>query len=144
MQDLLLEWDIMIRETGKEHEFQPYRQNSTLFNITGHDSLPDFSGEIKYTSHFELEDSGKLLLDLGEVGSTAKLTINGMDLGQRISAPYSWDISNAVKSGTNTITVTVANTLVHRCKDRFSIYMPIPASGLIGPLSLKKERNSLQ
>lgn len=143
-QDLSLKWDIMIREAGKEHEFHSYKQNSELFNITGHDSLPDFSGEIKYTSRFELDDSGKFSLDLGEVGLTAKLTINGLDLGQRISAPYSWDISNAAKPGTNIITVTVANTLVHRCKDRFSVYMPIPASGLIGPLSLKKEVDLLQ
>ena len=77
-------------------------------------------------------------IDLGNVGGTAKLSVNGMNLGMRISPPYRWNISEAVRQGENRIEVEVANTLAHRIHDRFSEYMQIAPSGVTGPVKLWK------
>lgn len=74
------------------------------------------------------------MLDLGEVGEIARVILNGKDLGWRISAPYRWEISEALKQGENELEVVVANTLANRMQDDLSKFMPIPASGLIGPV----------
>ncbi|MDD4414988.1 MAG: hypothetical protein PHR14_10705 [Oscillospiraceae bacterium] len=132
-QDFL--WNIFTKEAGRDTEYQAYKQNAELENITGANALPDFSGYIKYQSEFEC-DCKNCTIDLGAVGQTAQLYLNGSDCGIRVSAPYKWDISGAVKPGTNKIEVIVANTLVNRQKDYFSRFMPIPPSGLFGPVTI--------
>ena len=77
------------------------------------------------------------MLDLGKVGHTARLSVNGHNLGVRIGEPYAWDISSVVRAGKNTIEITAANTLVNRIHDRFSIYLQLLPSGIIGPVTLK-------
>lgn len=134
---LNIKWEVALRQTGLEKDFTPYRKDTELFNITGKNGLPDFSGEIRYTSEFNLEQSGKYVVDLGKVGHTARLKINGQDLGIRIGEPYSWDISSAVRAGKNSIEIVAANTLVNRIHDRFSIYLQLLPSGVIGPVTLK-------
>ena len=115
----------------------PYRSSSELFNITGKNGLPNFSGEMRYTATFTMEKAGNYMLDLGKVGHTARLSVNGQDLGIRISEPYAWDISAAVQAGENTLEITAANTLVNRIHDRFSIYLQLLPSGVTGPVTLK-------
>ena len=79
------------------------------------------------------------MLDLGRVGMTAKLFVNGQDLGQRICTPYCWDISQSLVQGENHLEVVVANSLANRIQDSFSQYMSIPASGIQGPVLLKSQ-----
>lgn len=134
---LALKWDIALRQSGIEAEFVPYRSSSELLNITGKNGLPNFSGEMRYTAEFTLEKPGRYMLDLGKVGHTARLSVNGQDLGIRIGEPYAWDISSVVRAGKNTIEITAANTLVNRIHDRFSIYLQLLPSGIIGPVTLK-------
>ena len=62
--------------------------------------------------------------------------VNGTYAGIRIAAPYVFPISHLVRTGENTITVEVANTLVGKIRDRFSRAMPIAPSGLLGPVKL--------
>lgn len=135
--DLL--WDISIRESGMEKMFRPFRMQSPLCNVTGKDGIPTFSGEIRYRATVELESLGKTILDLGRVGMTAQLSVNGKNLGQRICAPYCWDISQSLVPGKNYLEVVVANSLANRIQDSFSQYMAIPASGIQGPILLKTE-----
>lgn len=134
---LALKWDIALRQSGIEAEFVPYRSSSELLNITGKNGLPNFSGEMRYTAEFTLEKPGRYMLDLGKVGHTARLSVNGHNLGVRIGEPYAWDISSVVRAGKNTIEITAANTLVNRIHDRFSIYLQLLPSGIIGPVTLK-------
>ena len=137
---LPLPWDISRKEMGKDEEFIPYRTESNLFNITGPDGDPSFSGLIRYKVKFPLKEKKPLLLDLGEVGQTAQVFLNGQDLGIRICKPYCWNIGKEVKKGSNTLEIIVANTLVQRIPDPFSCYMQIPPSGLLGPVTLSSQR----
>ena len=92
---------------------------------------------MRYTFTFEAKEAGGAILDLGQVGEVAELTLNGEAMGIRICRPYAFEISSAIKAGINEATVTVSNTLVWQNRDRFSTFMQIPPSGLLGEITLK-------
>lgn len=105
-------------------------------NLNQSDALPRFSGTIRYECAFEAAQSERMALDLGEVGETAEVTLNGQRVGVKIVPPYTFDISEFVRDGRNELTIDVTNTLVYRMHDRLSVYHAIAASGLIGPVRL--------
>ena len=106
---------------------------AALYNVTGPDGDDGFSGWMRYETSFEARP-GAAALDLGLVGECARAWLNGVDLGERIHAPYVFDITAAVKEGANDLTVVVTNSLVHQQPDRFSRFVQIPPSGLLGPV----------
>ena len=110
-----------------------------LYNVTGPEGDDTFSGWMRYETRFEAKN-GAAALDLGLVGECAHAWLNGVDLGERIHAPYVFDISSAVREGTNELTVEVTNSLVHQQPDPFSLYMPISPSGLLGPVEILYRR----
>lgn len=110
-----------------------------LENITEPGKYPDFSGKMRYRASFTLETlPGKCRLALGNVGQVCRAAVNGTDLGCRICQPYAFELDGVLRPGVNTLEVEAANTLVHRMKDYFSLYMPIPPSGLLGPVTLQR------
>lgn len=117
--------------------FYPYKTTDKLFNLTAPTEKPSFSGLARYTFTLNLDEvPAHAVLDLGRVGQTAKLMVNGTEAGIRITAPYSCPISYLLQKGENTITIEVANTLVGKVRDPFSHCMPIAPSGLLGPVKL--------
>ena len=79
-------------------------------------------------------------LDLGRVGQTARLWVNGHDAGIRITAPYAFPVGHLLTEGENTVTVEVANTLVGKVRDGFSYHMTLTPSGLLGPVRLMQDQ----
>ena len=85
-------------------------------------AIQHFSGTGVYTTNFELaadQVSGvgtekRLVLDLGDVGVMAKVTVNGEELGILWQSPFDVDITDAVVPGPNTLKVEVANLWVNR------------------------------
>lgn len=122
----------------REHEFQKYKCTDRLINVTGPDELPAFSGNIKYDGVFQVKDEGNYQLDLGYVGETADLYINGVHIGHRIIPPYCFDITDAVHIGSNYFTVIVSNHNGYERRDVFSKFLLFEPSGLLGPVILKK------
>ncbi|MBQ7446138.1 MAG: glycosyl transferase family 2 [Clostridia bacterium] len=107
-----------------------------LQDVTASDDLIEFSGRYRYTGKFVSDETGGATgIDLGEAGVTTHMWLNGVDLGVRVCRPYRYDISSALRDGTNELTIEVSNTLANAVRDRFSQYLAIPASGLIGPLT---------
>lgn len=130
---LKTEWTLTMKAAhGRPCDQQP-KHLINLYNVTGPDGDPGFSGRMRYETVFTAE-AGAAVLDLGLVGECAHVWLNGVDLGERIDAPYHYDISRAVREGENRLTVEVTNTLVFQQPDRFSTFMQIPASGLLGPV----------
>ncbi|MBQ7699586.1 MAG: glycosyl transferase family 2 [Clostridia bacterium] len=129
-------------------ETAPYTDmdNYTVFaDGVSSDELPDitpgFSGRIRYTCKFE-KPEGVCGIDLGFAGQTTHLFCSGVDLGVRICPPYSYDLSTALREGENEMVIEVSNTLANALHDGFSAFLPIPASGLKGPVEwLKKIKN---
>ena len=109
-----------------------------FFNITGPDFKPDFSGRMRYRFTIDAEKNGRQIqLDLGRVGQSARLTVNGVDLGVRFSSPYTFDVTEALRDGVNDICVTVGNTLAQTVRDRYSFNLLIAPAGLLGDMALK-------
>ena len=60
------------------------------------------------------------MLDLGAVGETAELSVNGSKIGVRVAPPYRFDISEFIHVGVNNVVVDVTNTLVYAQHDKYS------------------------
>ena len=121
--------------------YRPYMTTDRLPNVTSAGELPHFSGKMRYTFTLELDTVPEgATLDLGRVGQTARVWVNGRDAGIRIAAPYVYPVADLLTEGTNTVTVEVANTLTGKVRDGFSYHMAIMPSGLLGPVKLKIQR----
>ena len=85
-----------------------------------------------------LEDAalaaGPAALDLGRVGETARLRVNGRDAGRRVAPPYRFRLDGLLRHGGNELVVETAGTLARRLRDDFSAHLLLPPTGLLGPL----------
>ncbi|MBQ7839354.1 MAG: hypothetical protein IJ390_02545 [Lachnospiraceae bacterium] len=125
---------------AQQKEYVPFRTTDQLCNITGRDALPHFSGDIKYEWELKIEETGRYLLDLGNVGEAAELYVNGMAIGRRLAPPYVFDVSKMLQPGANKVTVVVSNHSGYRKRDGFSQFLLFEPSGLLGPVMLKRLR----
>ena len=118
--------------------------NAQLKNVTSPDMFPRFGGYMEYRGTLEYSGSlpqgkAKCTLDLGRVGESAEVVLNGENVGVRICPPYTFDITKALRSGTNELTVTVANHLGYEQRDLCSKYLALEPSGLMGPIRILTE-----
>ncbi len=127
-------WDVEI-ESVEDKVRTPYLSGVSLHNLAGKNGLTHFAGKLFYRSTLTL-DSLPRFLDLGYVGETAKLTVNGKDCGTLIAEPYCFDVEDAVKQGDNRLEIEVVTSPVYRERDAFSRYMKILPMGILGPVSL--------
>lgn len=115
--------------------------HNSFFNVTGADHYPDFSGKMRYRFSMTVsENADRMYLDLGNVGQNATLTVNGVYCGMRITFPYTYDITDAVRQGDNQVEVVVSNTLGQACRDRYSHFLQYAPSGLLGDIRLQLYR----
>ena len=131
-------WQVSLAEDRGYTDFRPYRSMERLVSLTGPDERPDFSGIARYETTFDAPEGGSVL-DLGSVGETARVTLNGTPLGARICGPYTFDVRGKLWEKGNRLCVEVANTLVYRTPDAFSKFLAVSPSGLLGPVRLGKE-----
>ncbi|WP_106831647.1 glycosyl hydrolase [Parabacteroides pacaensis] len=117
-----------------------------------------FSGTVKYTTSF---DAGKVKrgmhfsLDLGNVEMIAAVSLNNIPLRTVWTPPYRLDITEAVKSGVNTLTVEVTSSWFNRLvydagqseekRKTWVIKWPAKESslknnGLLGPVTVTVEK----
>jgi hypothetical protein len=79
-----------------------------------------YSGTATYQKTFNLADTAltektlPLRLDLGQVEVVARVKVNGQDCGIAWKPPYQVDVSHALRPGSNTLEIEVANTWVNR------------------------------
>jgi beta-galactosidase/beta-glucuronidase len=116
-----------------------------------------FSGTGTYTQAVQvkpewLKNHAHVWLDLGDVKNLAAVTVNGKPLGIVWHAPYRVDVTSALKTGANEITIKVTNAWVNRLigdqqpgterlytfttEKPYKADSPLQASGLLGPVSL--------
>ena len=132
------EFAIELADADDLDTFKPYIVTDKLFDVTSADRLPSFAGRMRYTFKLDLGGEGEapLALDLGEVGETARLWVNGAYAGIRIARPYRFEIGGLAKGGENEFVVEVANNLARRVRDPFSEYIQLGPSGLLGPMTI--------
>ncbi|MCG8526859.1 MAG: hypothetical protein MI748_10795, partial [Opitutales bacterium] len=80
------------------------------------DEIKYFSGTATYTTTFDLGSTPNqaILLDLGEVGTMARVTLNGQEYPLLWQAPYLIDVSEVIKAGKNIIRIRVTNSWNNR------------------------------
>jgi hypothetical protein len=79
--------------------------------------LKYYSGTVNYTSEFLMDSIHFIpfgLLNLEEVNNIATVSVNGKDCGTLWTYPYNINISDALKPGKNTISISVSNTWHNR------------------------------
>jgi hypothetical protein len=116
------------------------------------DRLKNFSGRGQYTTTFTvpaafLGSHHPVVLDLGNVGDVAQVTINGKAGPQLLLQPYRADVTSLLHAGENTLEITVVNTLFNAlsAQGQSANYFPeetntangLLPSGLIGPVRLE-------
>ena len=113
---------------------------SELKNVSAPDMYPKFGGYMVYEGEFEYGtvDPTRYLLDLGKVGETAEVLLNGKAVGTRIAPPYRFDVSDALVEGKNTLKIVVTNHLAYEQRDLCSKYLVLEPSGLLGPIEIRK------
>lgn len=89
-----------------------------LMNIAKHHNtdVKYFSGTISYENQInidELKKGTKMILNLGEVNVASEVFVNGKSIGFLWKFPFTIDITDALKTGTNSIKVNVANLWIN-------------------------------
>ena len=133
------------------------------------EAIRNFSGTAVYRTEFIIQNSAvgkisaelrplatatgpRLFLDLGTVKETARVRLNGKDLGVVWCHPWRVEITDAVKAGANSLEIDVVNLWPNRLigdaalaaeqrrtRTNIGSYKagsPRLASGLIGPVSI--------
>lgn len=110
------EWDVTFESAFKTPS--PVRM-ATLDNLSDNtnDSIRYFSGTATYTTSVSLDRAGRgehMFMAFDNVGTMAKVYINGKYAGGVWTAPYRLDVTDFVKNGRNDVKVEVVNTWVNR------------------------------
>ena len=106
------------------------------------EGLRCYSGGLVYEKEFECAAKhGRILLDLGQVGSSAAVRVNEGVEHIRIAPPWTIDITDEVRTGQNRLSVTVYNTLNNHYQTiptRYKTLTENCPSGLLGPVTLNE------
>ena len=106
-------------------------------------SLEHYSGGAWYRKPFALtpdETGGRVLLDLGEVVSSAEVVVNGRAAGIRVAPPWRLDIGRFVRAGENRLEILVYNTLGNHYGTIPTQYRGKTRSGLLGPVTVRTQK----
>ena len=154
-QEVKGEWNVAFESAFKTPA--PVRM-ATLDNLSdnANDSIRYFSGTATYTTTVNLDRAGRgehMFMAFDNVGTMAKVYINGKYAGGVWTAPYRLDVTDFVKNGRNDVKVEVVNTWVNRIVGDMNLpeseretYLfvnhlnaktPLPPSGIIGKVKFE-------
>lgn len=82
----------------------------------GHSELTEIMATGRYQTSFNIPtfNEERIILDLGDVRETAKVTVNGREVATLFAVPYRLDITRYVHEGMNTLQVEVCNLPANR------------------------------
>jgi hypothetical protein len=120
------------------------------------EGIRHFSGTATYSNAFEVPsqfpEHAHVHIELGEVRETARISLNGKEVGVLWKTPFSLDITSAILPGTNTLSVQVTNLwpnrligdqslpenkrFTHTNITKFTSASTLLPSGLLGPVRL--------
>ncbi|MFY0626843.1 MAG: hypothetical protein JXR07_11120 [Reichenbachiella sp.] len=120
------------------------------------DLLKYYSGTANYTTTFNYQKTKakEVLIDLGEVGVMATVTLNGKNIGTSWMAPYRLNVSAAIQEGENKLEIKVVNVWRNRLTgdktlpeaqrttsvlvDSVEPEEELSRSGLLGPVTIQE------
>jgi len=88
----------------------------TDWSTSANDSIRYYSGTAVYATTFDCAalPEGRIYLSLGDVQNIARVILNGQDLGIVWSEPWQIEATDAIREGSNELTVEVTNLWVNR------------------------------
>ena len=111
-------WEIDFRE---EDFYEATIKTDELFDWTTHnkEEIKHYSGTAIYTTSFNIEKDmlqadRQFQLNLGKVNVIAKVILNGKEVGISWLAPFTLDVTSALKEGKNTLEIQVTNQWTNR------------------------------
>jgi hypothetical protein len=111
-------WDLSFTSGGPEMPGSVQLEELLPWTELGDSAMLNYSGTAEYTLHFTRPDveADEFILDLGRVHSSARVRLNGEDLGILWSVPFEVDVSRYLQEGDNTLKVEVANLMANRIR----------------------------
>lgn len=149
-------WRIEFTPAYSDAQFCAQFDELRSFTESDDPEVKYFAGKALYTNTFTMSrkelKKGSIVLDLGGVANMARVWVNGVDMGLLWKAPYTVDITSALRKGENTVEIEVTDLWRNRiigdrqpgCKEpktytSYKFYNEksklIPA-GLLGPVQL--------
>ena len=133
LQNVDLQWKVSLRSAAQQDWMEC--PDMGLGNLAR--KLPDYAGTIRYESVLKVADPQSVhVLDLGRVGEIAQLWINDQYCGACVGAPYRFEVEGCLYKGENQVRIEVLNNLGYHYRDQFSNYLPLPPSGIVGPVRI--------
>lgn len=112
---------------------------------SGLSGLETYSGGLRYLRTLsvpERSEHERVVLDLGDVVSSAEVRVNGQSVGTRVAPPWRYDLTAQVRTGSNRVEVLVYNTLGNHYLTIPTGYRGSVRSGMIGPVTMRFEAAS--
>lgn len=133
-------WYVTFADSISYPNFQRSIPTKELELVSSLPGCEEITGTVRYEGSFQKsKETGRILLDLGNVYETAEVFINGKSAGVKICKPYRFDLTSLLQEGENRIAVEVTNTLGTQMRDSISHYLPIEPFGVEGPVRMYKE-----
>jgi hypothetical protein len=112
-------WSVRFTEGGPD--LPAALEAADLGSWTGYagEAVKRFSGTAVYTIMFDrpMGTADDWLLDLGRVCESARVRLNGQELGTQINAPYRIRVPNAALRPVNRLEIAVTNLMANRIAD---------------------------
>ena len=117
-------------------------ETDRLKDLTDDDATRHFAGTVTYDKTLNLDSQDIHYIDLGHVRGITELSLNGKDLGTKWYGRHVYDISGAVKTGKNELSIkltTILGNYMKSLKDnktamRWTKYQKYYPMGIMGPV----------
>jgi hypothetical protein len=154
-------WSVAFVEGGPKRPAGFEARELGSWTARADEDAQSFAGTARYTLSFDRPagDASDWLLDLGDVRESARVRLNGRELGTLWSRPFRLRVGEASKPGRNRLEIDVTNLPANRIRDldkrgvawkRFhdinvvnidykpfdAAAWPLRESGLLGPVTL--------
>jgi hypothetical protein len=99
------------------------------------DGLASYSGGALYSARIKLPEKlppGHIRLEIADLGSSARVTVNGTEAEVRAAPPWHFVLDGLLRPGENEIAVTVHNTLSNHYQSIPTRYRGESPSGILG------------
>lgn len=112
-------WSVSFIEGGPELPAAIEVRELGSWTNFGGEAVKKFSGAAKYMTGFEKPrgEADGWLLDLGRVAESARVRLNGRDMGTLITSPYQIRIPDGLMKEKNILEVAVSNLMANRIAD---------------------------
>jgi hypothetical protein len=109
-------WEVEFIEGGPELPESYVTGSPASWTKREGNAYKNFSGTARYSTTFQMPDieADDWVLDLGNVHESARVFVNGEELGALWAIPFRMNIGDALQAGENTIDIEVTNLGANR------------------------------